>query len=424
MPTRVLVGAQWGDEGKGKIIDVLTEKSDVIVRYQGGNNAGHTVKIGDEEFILHLIPSGILHKGKVCVIGNGVVVDPAALIEEIDYLIEKNIEINGNLFVSDKAHLIFPYHRILDLKKEEKKGAGKIGTTGRGIGPAYVDKMTRIGIRVGDLLDKDLFARKLKQNLDENNEFLVKVYNSEPLKFDELFEQYLAYGERIRPFVSDTIPLVNAALDEGKEVLMEGAQGTLLDVDYGTYPFVTSSSATAGGACTGAGIGPNRVNNILGVFKAYTTRVGEGPFPTELPKEMNVKVREEGQEFGATTGRPRRCGWFDAVIGHYSVMINGLDAVAITKMDVLDKFEELNICTAYRYKGKTLTEFPSNIEVLSNCEPVYETLPGWCKDTSGIRSYNDLPEKAKDYLKRVSELLKTPIEIVSVGARRDQTIFV
>jgi len=424
MPANVLVGAQWGDEGKGKIIDVLTEKSDFVVRYQGGNNAGHTVKIGEEEFILHLIPSGILHNGKKCVIGNGVVVDPAALIEEIDYLIARNIKVDGHLYISDKAHLIFPYHRLLDLKREERKGSGKIGTTGRGIGPAYVDKMARIGIRAGDLLEKDLFARKLKANLDENNEILVKIFNAEPLKFEELYEQYLAYGQRINKYIVNTIPLLNKALDLGKKVLFEGAQGTLLDVDYGTYPFVTSSSSTAGGACIGAGIGPNKIDEIMGVFKAYTTRVGEGPFPTELPEELNAKVREVGKEFGATTGRPRRCGWFDAMIGEHSVMVNGLNSLAITKLDVLDKFEEIKIGISYKYKGEKLSDFPSNIDVLKNCEPVYETFPGWLENTEEVRSYDKLPKKAQNYLNRISELLKTPIEIISVGARRDQTIFI
>ncbi len=424
MPANVLVGAQWGDEGKGKIIDVLTEQSDYIVRFQGGNNAGHTVKIGEEEFILHLIPSGILHEGKKCVIGNGVVVDPAALIEEIEYLHEKNISVDGNLFVSDRAHLIFPYHRLLDIKKEERKGEGKIGTTGRGIGPSYVDKMTRIGIRVGDLLDKDVFARKVRANLSENNELLVKVYESEPLDVDQLVETYLGYGEKIKDHIVNTVPLLNKAINQGKVVLFEGAQGTLLDVDYGTYPFVTSSNPTAGGACVGGGIGPNKIENILGVFKAYTTRVGEGPFPTELPEEMNKKVREEGQEYGATTGRPRRCGWFDAMIGKHSVMINGLTSLALTKMDILDKFDEIKVCVAYKYKGETVEDFPSNVDVLSQCEPVYETFPGWLESTEGIRSYDKLPEKAKNYLTRIAQLLETPIEIISVGARRDQTIFV
>lgn len=424
MSANVLVGAQWGDEGKGKIIDVLTEQSDYIVRFQGGNNAGHTVKIGDEEFILHLIPSGILHEGKKCVIGNGVVVDPAALIEEIEYLRQKNISVEGNLYISDRAHLIFPYHRLMDIKKEERKGSGKIGTTGRGIGPSYVDKMARIGIRVGDLLDRETFTEKVRANLNENNEFLVKVYETEPLDVDQLVETYLGYAEKIKPYIVNTVAILNKALAEGKEVLFEGAQGTLLDVDYGTYPFVTSSNPTAGGACIGGGVGPNKIKKILGVFKAYTTRVGEGPFPTELPQEMNKKVREEGQEFGATTGRPRRCGWFDGMIGKHSVMVNGLTTLAITKMDVLDKFDEINLCTGYKYKGELLEEFPSNVDVLSQCEPVYETFPGWLESTEGIRSYDKLPEKARIYLKRISELLETPIEMISVGARRDQIIFV
>ncbi len=424
MPATVLVGAQWGDEGKGKIIDVLTERSDYIVRYQGGNNAGHTVKINSEEFILHLIPSGILHEGKKCIIGNGVVVDPAALIEEIEYLKKKNIHVGKNLFVSDRAHLIFPYHRLLDIKKEERKGAGKIGTTGRGIGPSYVDKMARIGIRVGDLLNRETFSQKVRANLNENNEFLVKVYEAKPLDVKELVDTYLAYGEKIRPYIANTVTLLNNAFNEKKEILFEGAQGTLLDVDYGTYPFVTSSNATAGGACIGGGIAPNKIQKIMGVFKAYTTRVGEGPFPTELPEEMNKKVREEGHEYGATTGRPRRCGWFDGMIGKHSVMVNGLTSLAITKMDVLDKFAEIQLCTAYKYKGKILEEFPSNVDVLRECEPVYKTFPGWRESTESIRSYEKLPAKARTYLEHIAQFLETPIEMISVGARRDQTIFV
>ncbi len=418
-----VVGAQWGDEGKGKIIDVLTEQVDYVVRYQGGNNAGHTVKIGSDQFILHLIPSGILRPGKICLIGNGVVVDPAALLAEIDQLRAKGISVEGNLFVSELAHLIFPYHRKLDQLREARKACVKIGTTGRGIGPAYVDKAARSGIRIADLLDRETFAKKLKENLEEKNELLQKLYQAEPFSFEEIFDAYEKFAQRMRPFCADTAHMLQDAVRKGKNILFEGAQGTLLDLDFGTYPFVTSSSASAGGACVGTGVGPKHIDKVLGVVKAYTTRVGEGPFPTELPTDLGAVLREEGAEYGATTGRPRRCGWFDAVVCRHSAGVNGLGALAVTKLDVLDRMAVLKICTGYRIDGVLHERFPSNIESLNRCEPVYEELPGWQASTKEARRIEDLPRNAQRYLHRIEELLGVPVEMVSVGAERNETIF-
>ena len=416
-----LIGAQWGDEGKGKIVDFLSEKKDIIVRFQGGNNAGHTVHIGDKKFILHLIPSGILHENRICVIGCGVVVDPKALIEEMDELNSKGIKIDGRLKISLRAHLILPYHKILDNVKEKERGQNKIGTTGRGIGPAYVDKAMRTGLRIFDLVgDKDKFYKKLKYNIKEKNALLESVFGVKGVDLDETYEKYISYAERIEPYAEDVISFIHKNLGK-KSFLFEGAQGTLLDVDFGTYPYVTSSHPTIGGAFTGSGVNPKYADEILGVAKAYTTRVGKGPFVTELNDNIGTKIQENGCEFGATTGRPRRCGWFDAVAVRYSVKVNGITSLAITKLDILDSFEELKVCVAYKCGGKIVEDFPVDI---SNCEPVYETLKGWKKETSGIRNYDGLPSETKDYIKKISELCGVPVSILSVGAKRKQTFYV
>ena len=417
----ILIGAQWGDEGKGKIIDILSAKADYIIRYQGGNNAGHTIVVNKKEFILHLIPSGILHKNKKCIIGNGVVVDPEALIKEISHLKKYGINVDDNLMISDKVHIIFPYHRLLDVLREERK-KGKIGTTKRGIGPCYADKVNRCGIRMADLLNKNKFLDMLKDNVKEKNELLRKIYNHKGFSYRELAEKYLGYAKLMRRYVADTSFVLNRAMDKKMSLLFEGAQGTLLDIDHGTYPFVTSSSATAGGACTGSGISPIKVDKIIGVVKAYTTRVGEGPLPTEFKKTLMDKIRKKGKEFGATTGRPRRCGWFDGVVARHSASINGLTEVALTKLDVLDGLKEIKICTAYKYKGKVIREFPASVDVLSGCKPVYETMAGWRSDTTSCKRYKDLPPNARRYLERLSGLMDTRISIVSVGSRRRETI--
>lgn len=419
MPNIVIVGAQWGDEGKGKVIDIYAPKADYIVRYQGGNNAGHTVVIGDAEFILHLVPSGILHKGKICIIGNGVVIDPKALLDEIKMLESKGIEAAGRLLVSEEAHVIFPYHKKLDELKERMKK--KIGTTKKGIGPCYADKVARSGIRMIDLLSEDVFKEKLKNNLEEKNAILSKLYNVEGYSFDELYKEYIDYAGRLKPYICNTTLILNDAVGKRKRILFEGAQGTLLDVDHGTYPFVTSSNATAGGASTGTGIGPTKIDKVIGVVKAYTTRVGEGPFPTEFPKDLMDHIRQKGKEFGATTGRPRRCGWFDSVIVKHSVMVNGIDEIVVTKLDVLDNLSSLKICTGYKFEGRIYRDFPSDIKVLTGCTPLYEELPGWMKDTTEITSYSKLPKNAKNYLKRIQGILKTKIVLVSVGSEREQT---
>lgn len=419
MPNIVIVGAQWGDEGKGKVIDIYSKKADIVVRYQGGNNAGHTVVIGKDSFVLHLIPSGILHKGKICVIGNGVVVDPKALLEEISTLESKGIKIGGRLLISRDAHVIFPYHRKLDELREAKKK--KIGTTKKGIGPCYADKVARLGIRFVDLLNKKVFRDKLNENLEEKNPVFSKIYNVESYSFDELYEEYSGYAERIKKYICDTTVFLNEAVSKRKRVLFEGAQGTLLDVDHGTYPFVTSSNSTSGGASTGTGVGPNKIDKVIGVVKAYTTRVGEGPFPTEFSDDLMERIRTKGKEFGATTGRPRRCGWFDSIVVKHSVMVNGIDEIVVTKLDVLDDLDKLKICTAYKYDGRVYKDFPSDIEVLNNCEPLYEELPGWKRDTTGITSYSRLPKNAKNYLKRIQKILRAKIVLISVGSERKQT---
>ncbi len=419
--TTVLVGAQWGDEGKGKVIDILTEDAQYVVRYQGGNNAGHTVVIGESKYILHLIPSGILHEGKTCVIGHGVVVDPKALIEEIDLLIEQGISCEGRLKISDKAHVIFPYHNKVDELRESKRKGGKIGTTKRGIGPCYGDKVSRVGIRVADLFDKEYFRSRLETNLEEKNPIL-KAHGFEELSADDIYKTYLKYADRLKSFVCNTNQLLNNALKAGESILFEGAQGTFLDVDYGTYPYVTSSNSTAGGACTGGGIGPSYIDTVIGVVKAYTTRVGEGPFPTEFDPVMMEKIREKGGEFGATTGRARRCGWFDSVLVKNSVMINGMNEVVITKLDVLDEVASIKICTAYEYDGKVYEDIPGEVGFLDKCKPVYEEHPGWLRDTSKATSYEELPENAKKYLDRIKKLIGTEIKLVSVGKSRKQTL--
>ncbi|GAB6099627.1 adenylosuccinate synthase [Halanaerocella petrolearia] len=421
MTTTVVVGTQWGDEGKGKITDLLSEEADLVVRYQGGNNAGHTVVVEDTEYKLHLIPSGVLYDDTKCVIGNGVVVDPKVLIEELDYLAQKGVEVT-NFYISSKAHLIMPYHRMLDKAEEIRKGNDKIGTTGKGIGPVYRDKIGRFGIRVEDLLDEDKFAAKVREAVELKNLVLDKVYGLDRLDAQEVIEEYLGYAEQIKDFVTDTSLLVNQEVEAGSNVLFEGAQGTLLDIDHGTYPYVTSSNPTAGGVCNGVGVGPTKINNIVGIVKAYTTRVGEGPFPAELTEDIGEHLRDKGHEFGTTTGRPRRCGWFDALIVKYAARINGLTSLAITKLDVLDELEEIKICTGYRYQGEVLNEFSTNEEILKECEPVYETLAGWQEDTSDIDEYDNLPENAKQYIDRICELTDTELSILSVGPKRSETM--
>ena len=422
MSVTVLVGSQWGDEGKGKIVDILSENYDIVTRYQGGANAGHTVNIGDKQYILHLIPSGILREGVICVIGNGVVIDPTALLEEIELLKKNNIEVDGRLFISHNAHLIMPYHKLLDSISES--GENKIGTTGRGIGPCYIDKYARKGIKIVDLLNRKALEEKIRENLKEKNNLLKKVYEHEELDVDEIIKQYVEFDKAIDKYIKDVPSYLNNAIAEGKSILLEGAQGALLDVDHGTYPYVTSSSPTSGGACTGTGIPPTKINSVVGIVKAYTTRVGFGPFPTELTNDEGEKLRRIGAEYGATTGRPRRCGWFDAFLVSYSAMINGIDSVAVTKLDVLGSFDELKICVGYELSGKPLKSFPTDVERLSEVQPVYETLPGWNSDISKCLSYSELPSNTKDYLNFIAEKSDIKIKIISVGPKRQQTFFV
>ncbi|GAB1349017.1 adenylosuccinate synthase [Ignavibacteriales bacterium] len=421
MSVTVIVGGQWGDEGKGKIVDILSETHGIVARYQGGANAGHTIQINGKKFVLHLIPSGILRDGVVCVIGNGVVIDPAALLEEIELLRKNNISVEGRLFISQNAHLIMPYHKIIDSLNE--KGKSKIGTTGKGIGPCYIDKYARKGIRIIDLLDPVKLERKIRENLEEKNNLLADYYKSDRLDVEKIIETYLAFDREIDPYVKDVPSYLNKAIAEGKSVLLEGAQGALLDVDHGTYPYVTSSHPTSGGACTGTGIPPTKIEEVTAIIKAYTTRVGEGPFPTELLDETGEKLRAKGFEFGATTGRPRRCGWFDAFLVRYSCMINGTTSVALTKMDVLDTFPEIKVATGYMHKGKLLSNFPVDCDILNECEPVYESVEGWNCDTSNCTSYSDLPEKAKEYIDFISQKAGMNVTIVSVGPNREQTFF-
>jgi len=422
MSAIVVVGAQWGDEGKGKIIDILAQDSDYVVRFQGGNNAGHTIVTDGEKFILHLIPSGILHKGKICIIGNGVAVNPEALVEEIDGLRSRGVEVDNNLLLSEEAHLIFPYHPTLDELREIKKGPQKLGTTKRGIGPCYVDKMARCGIRMVDLLNDEVFREKLESNLKEKNEIFNKVYGFTGFSFEEIYDRYTKCSQRLAGYVTNTSLVINKAISQGKRILFEGAQGTLLDVDHGTYPFVTSSNSSAGGVCAGTGVGPTKIDKVIGVVKAYTTRVGEGPFPTEFGPQFMDKIRTKGKEFGATTGRPRRCGWFDAVVVRHSCVVNGLDEIAITKLDVLDELEKINICTGYRYNDKVYENFPADLQVMKSSKPIYEECDGWLEDTTRVDKYEKLPLNARKYLERISELLKTKISMVSTGSGREQVI--
>ncbi|OGC00386.1 adenylosuccinate synthase [candidate division KSB1 bacterium RBG_16_48_16] len=422
MAVTVIVGAQWGDEGKGKIVDLLSENVDIVARYQGGPNAGHTVVIDGEQIILHQIPSGILRPHTACVIGNGVVIDPLVLVEEIGLLQNKGISVTGRLFISHRAHLIMPYHRILDQSKEKVMGETRIGTTGRGIGPAYVDKYDRSGIRIVDLLDRETLRAKLVQNIGEKNQLLHHIYKSAELDTEKIINEYMEFDKLIDEYVTDTSVFINNAIDAGKEILLEGAQGTMLDVDFGTYPFVTSSNPIAGGACVGIGIGPTKIDRVLGIVKAYTTRVGRGPFPTEFDPEFSDKIRSLGSEFGATTGRPRRCGWFDAVIVRHAVQVNGLTSLAITKLDVLDTLEEIKICTAYRSGDRVLNHFPAEPWLQESVQPVYETHAGWQQSTAKVKSYSELPEMAKKYLGRISELTGTKIDLVSVGSDRNETV--
>jgi adenylosuccinate synthase len=418
----VLVGTQWGDEGKGKIIDVLTRDVDMVVRFQGGNNAGHTVEIGTEKFVLHLIPSGIFRENALCVIGNGVVVDPLALTGEIKELVERGVEVTPKrLELSTRCHLILPYHRIMDALHEQARSEGnKIGTTKRGIGPAYADKASRIGIRALEMLDPERFERRFKEQAEYYNT-IISASGMDPLDIDAEWAKLAEAAEFLSPFVTDTVLTVNKAARENREILFEGAQGMWLDVDYGTYPYVTSSNTTTSGACTGSGLSPKYIDNVVGVMKAYTTRVGAGPFPTELSDGDGERLRAEGHEFGATTGRPRRCGWFDAVASRYSCMVNGIDKLAITKLDVLDGFEELKICVAYDVNGERVTDMPSDNDEIAVAKPIYETAPGWMTSTCDARSFSELPENARAYLKRLAELVDSQIGIISVGPNRDQT---
>ena len=428
MPVQIILGAQWGDEGKGKIVDHLSENVDIVARYQGGANAGHTVVLPpakgkpEKEYVLHLIPSGIFHPHVTCVIGNGVVLDPVALMTEIKQLKEAGIKITGRLLISHNAHLIMPYHKMLDAARE--RGEEKIGTTGRGIGPAYNDKYMRTGIRVVDLLDRDVLCKKLKRNIEANNEILNKLYHSQSLDVNAIINEYQEFDRKLDEYITDTSEYLNNALKHKKQILAEGAQGALLDVDHGTYPFVTSSNPTSGGACTGLGIPPTAINSIVGIVKAYSTRVGNGPFPTELENEIGERLRKTGGEFGATTGRPRRCGWLDAVSLRYSIRVNGIQKIAITKLDVLDEFKEIKVCTDFKLGGKKLIHYPTDAQTLDAVEPVYQTFKGWQTKTSDIKSYGKLPKEAKQYIQALDKMLDTKIWMVSVGARRDQTLLV
>ncbi|AYE34300.1 adenylosuccinate synthase [Clostridium septicum] len=423
MSAFIVLGAQWGDEGKGKMTDYLAEEAQVVVRYQGGNNAGHTVEVGDKQYKLHLIPSGVLYDDKLNVIGNGVVVDPEALFTEIDYLEGEGVKVTPEkLIVSDRAQVIMPYHKVLDKLKEQARGKNDIGTTGKGIGPCYTDKFERCGIRICDLMHKEVFAEKLKENIDMKNAYITKVLGGEALNYDEILEKYLAFAERLRPFVQDTSVRVYDEIKKDKTVLFEGAQGMLLDIDYGTYPYVTSSNTTAGGVANGVGIGPTMITNAVGIAKAYTTRVGKGPFPTELLDSTGDWIREKGHEYGVTTGRSRRCGWLDAVILKTTVRVSGLTSLCVTKIDTLAGLEKLKICVGYKFEDKVIDYFPASLEDLAECEPVYEEFDGWGEEVANARSYEELPENAKKYLRRIEELTETKISIIGVGPKRDQTI--
>jgi len=417
-----VVGAQWGDEGKGKLIDILSMNSDITVRYQGGNNAGHTVVVGKKQYIFHLLPSAILHNGKICVIGNGVVIDPKALLREIKDLEKKGLKASPQrLKISDKAHIVMPYHRILDGLREQKR-KNKIGTTGRGIGPCYADKVTRCGIRIIDLLNPKVFKLKLEDNLREKNEIFRRVYGKKNFPFGDIYKEYLGYGKKLKPYICDTVLFLNQAIDRNKSILFEGAQGTFLDIDFGTYPYVTSSNSIVGGVCSGSGVAPTKLDHVIACVKAYTTRVGEGPFPTEFSDGLKDDIRLKGKEFGATTGRPRRCGWFDSVLVRYSVIINGISQLAIMKLDVLDDLKKIKICIGYKYKGKVYIDFPSDIDILWNAKPIYEELDGWQQQTQHIRKFSNLPLNARKYIRRLEELLKVGVKFISVGSKRSEII--
>ena len=420
MANIVIVGAQWGDEGKGKIVDLLTQYADIVVRFQGGNNAGHTIVLKGEKFVFHLIPSGILYGNKKCIIGNGVVLDPAVLIEEIAEVKKKGyFKDDSQLMISEETHLILPYHRRIDIAREK---IFKIGTTGRGIGPAYEDKVARYGIRVVDLLDEKIFRRKLEENLAHKNLYLVQVLKEKGFEISEILNEYLNFKRQLEKYVKDTSLVLHEEIKKGKHILFEGAQGALLDVDHGTYPYVTASNTVAGNACAGSGIGPTMIDSVIGVAKAYTTRVGEGPFPTELQDQLGDKIRERGGEYGATTGRPRRCGWFDAVIVNHSIRISGIREMVITKLDVLNDFEKIKICVGYRFNGKVFHHVPSNLEMLNCSEPVYEELNGWKTEIKEVRKFSDLPQNAQRYIQRIEELIGTKITMISVGSERNETI--
>ena len=421
MANVTVVGAQWGDEGKGKIVDELAARADYVVRYQGGGNAGHRVIHGDQEFSFHLVPAGILHPNVTCVIGNGVVVDPRGLLAEMESLRQLGMDLN-RLYISERAHVVMPYHFVLDRLEEESRGMEKIGTVMRGIGPAYVDKYSRVGIRMADLLDVDQFRAKLVSVLAQKNRMITQIYGQQPLSLEEIHTEYVGYAQQLRPYITDTEAMLQKALKERKSILLEGAQGALLDVDFGTYPFVTSSSTVAGYASNGAGLPPRSIQHVLGVYKAYITRVGSGPMPTELFNGEGDALRETGHEFGTTTGRPRRCGWFDAVAGRFVARLNGFDSMAIMKLDVLDGMPTIKICTSYRKGDQVLTTLPATPAEMAACEPVYEEWPGWMTSTSNAATWDDLPEKARTYLQRIEELLETPLAMVSVGPGRGQTI--
>lgn len=420
MSSVVVVGTQWGDEGKGKITDFLSQNAEVVARYQGGNNAGHTIKFDGTTYKLHLIPSGIFFANKACVLGNGMVIDPKALIEELKYLHDRDVS-TDNLRISNRAHVILPYHLRLDELQEEEKGVNKIGTTKKGIGPAYMDKAARVGIRIADLLDKEAFKEKLEQNLRDKNRLFEKVYESEGFQVEDILEEYYQYGQQFKQYVCDTSVVLNDALDEGRRVLFEGAQGVMLDIDQGTYPFVTSSNPIAGGVTIGSGVGPTKINHVVGVSKAYTTRVGDGPFPTELHDEIGSQIREVGREYGTTTGRARRVGWFDSVVVRHARRVSGITDLSLNSIDVLTGIKTLKICTSYRYKGETIHEFPASLKQLAECEPVYEEMPGWEEDITGVKSLHELPANARHYIERISQLTEIPLSVFSVGPDRTQT---
>ncbi len=424
MSSLIVVGAQWGDEGKGKIVDLLTDKANVVIRYAGGHNAGHTIITGKGKYILHLIPSGILHPRKKCCLGGGMVLDPEAFLKELESLGKRGVKVGSRLKISPDIHIIMPYHKTMDVESEKLRGKRKIGTTGRGIGPAYVDKIARTGIRLADLLDRDVLKDKLEYNLAEKNFIFEKIYSIPTLNAKAIYRRFLKYGRLLEPYVEDISRLVFDEIRRGRNILFEGAQGTMLDVDHGSYPFVTSSSAIAGGACTGVGVGPTAIDTVLGVIKAYTTRVGEGPFPTELEGAIGEQLRDGGSEYGSTTGRPRRCGWFDAVIARYSHRVNNFSGMALTKLDVLDTFREIKIAVAYRYRGKVMKEMPASLRILREVEPVYRTVKGWEESTSHARSFSDLPPRARSYISLLEDMVGCPFQIISTGANRKETVMV